>query len=63
MNKKLVYILEIVWLALAVLSFLAGLFIWYVEEFNESLMLFAITVISLFMYFYRRRLRKSGRGY
>lgn len=59
MNNKLVYILEIVWLVLAILSFLAGLFTWYSEGLAESLMLFIIAIISLFMYFYRRKLRKS----
>ncbi len=63
MNKKIVYTLEIIWLVLAILSFLAGLFTWYSEGLSDSLMLFAIAVISLFMYFYRRRLRKSGKRY
>ncbi len=63
MNNKMVYILEIVWLVLAILSLLAGLFTWYSEGLGESLMLFIITIISIFMYFYRRKLRKSQKRF
>ncbi|MFP4366136.1 MAG: hypothetical protein ACLFQA_03480 [Bacteroidales bacterium] len=59
MNRNLAHILEIVWLTLAILSLLAGIYNWYQPESGDSIMFFVITLLSLMMYFYRRNLRKS----
>ena len=59
MSNRFIHILELVWISLAVLSFLAGLYNWYHLGFEESLMFFVITLLSLIMYFYRRNLRRS----
>jgi Flp pilus assembly protein TadB len=59
MSHKLTRILEIVWLSLAILSFLAGLYNWYGHGPGESVMFFVITLLSLMMYFFRRNMRRS----
>lgn len=59
MHNRLTYILEIVWMSLAIISFLAGLYNWYESGLQESLMFFVITFLAIMMYFYRRNLRKS----
>jgi len=59
MQNKIIHILELVWLSLAIISFLAGLYNFYKLGLQESLMFFAITFIALMMYFYRRHLRRS----
>lgn len=59
MNRNVLHLLEIVWISLAVLSFLAGLYNWSRIGFRESLMFFVISLLSLMMYFFRRNLRKS----
>ena len=59
MHNRLTYILEIVWMSLAIISFPAGLYNWYESGLQESLMFFVITFLAIMMYFYRRNLRKS----
>lgn len=59
MNRNLAYILEIVWLTIAILGFLAGIYNWYQPGDGDSLMFLVITLLALMMYFYRRNLRKS----
>lgn len=59
MNRNLAHILEIVWLTLAILGFLAGIYSWYQPGNGDSLMFLVITLLALMMYFYRRNLRKS----
>jgi len=59
MNRKVLFTLEMVWLAIAVISIAAALYNWYELGFGESIMFFVITLLSLMMYFFRRNLRKS----
>jgi hypothetical protein len=59
MNKNLTHVLEIVWLSLAILSFLAGIYNWYSHGGGESIMFFVMMLLAVMMYFYRRNLRKS----
>jgi len=59
MHYRMTRILEIVWITLAVLSLLAGFYNWYHLGLDESVMFFVITVLSLFMYIYRRNMRRS----
>ncbi|MGF1586303.1 MAG: hypothetical protein ACFCUM_13340 [Bacteroidales bacterium] len=59
MNPKIIHLLELVWISLAILSFLAGIYNWYQTGFNDSMMFFVITILSFMMFLYRRNLRKS----
>jgi len=61
MNNRVTHILEVVWISLAVLGFLAGVYNWYMLGPGESAMFFVIAVLSVAMYFYRRNLRRSGK--
>ncbi len=59
MQRSIIHILELVWLSLAGLSLLAGIYNWHQAGFSESIMFFVIMFVSLLMYIYRRNLRKS----
>ena len=59
MNNRLIHTLEVVWLIIALLSFISGIYNLIYSGVQESLMFFLITFISLIMYLFRRRLRKS----
>jgi hypothetical protein len=59
MNKNLTHVLEIVWLSVAILSLLAGIYNWYSHGAGESLMFLVIMLLALMMYVFRRNLRKS----
>jgi hypothetical protein len=59
MNNNILKFLEITWLVIAVFAFAAGIYNLLKIGFNESYILFGISVISLFMFFYRRNMRKS----
>ena len=51
--------LEITWLFIACLAFVAAVYNWYSRGLSDSYILFGISAISLIMFFYRRNLRKS----
>jgi hypothetical protein len=51
--------LEITWLFISFLAFVAAAYNWFSRGFSDSYILFAISAISLLMFFYRRNLRKS----
>ncbi len=55
-------ILELVWLSLAILSFLAAVYNWYQAGFSESVIFFIMTFISALMYLYRRNMRISRKN-
>lgn len=59
MNNKLMHILEIVWMSLAIISFVAGLYNWYDQSLQDSFIFFIITLLAILMYLYRRNLRRS----
>ncbi len=59
MQKNIIHVLELVWLSLAVLSLLAGIYNWMQAGISESIMFFVIALMSVLMYLYRRNLRKS----
>lgn len=58
MNKKGALILEYVWLGLAILSAMSGIIKFYFSGLNNSYVFFIITLISAFMYMFRRSMRK-----
>jgi len=59
MKRKLSFYLEIMWLLVAISSFLFAVFRSYSVGFDESIMLFVISAIASLMYGSRRYLRKT----
>jgi hypothetical protein len=59
MNKRAAHFLEYLWLGLGVITLATGIYETLRSGFSDSYLFFIMTVISLFMYSYRRRLRKS----
>jgi hypothetical protein len=59
MNNNILKFLEITWLVIAVFALAAGVYSLLITGLNDSYILFGISVISLFMFFYRRKLRKA----
>lgn len=59
MNNNILKFLEITWLVIAFFALAAGVYNFVKLGINESYLLFGISAISLFMFFYRRNLRKS----
>jgi hypothetical protein len=57
MNRNILRMLELVWLAIALLSLLAGIYNWHMFGFGESSMFFIIALLAFMMYFYRKHLR------
>jgi cytochrome bd-type quinol oxidase subunit 2 len=58
MNKKFAFILEIVWLVLAILGAVAAIHKTYNASFKESYLMYIIAIICILMYFVRRGTRK-----
>jgi ABC-type Fe3+ transport system permease subunit len=59
MNKKAALVLEYMWLILGIITLASGIYETIRSGFSEAYLFFIMTVISLFMFSYRRRLRKS----
>lgn len=59
MNNNILKFLETTWLVIAVFSLAAGVYNLLKTGLTDSYIMFGISVISLFMFFYRRNLRKS----
>lgn len=59
MKKRFSYILEISWLIVSLLSLFASIHKTYYLGFKNSYIFYIFTIIALFMYFYRRNLRKT----
>ncbi len=62
MNSRHFHVLEIVWLLLALLGLLAGIYNWFRSGPGESVMFFIIAALAFMMYFFRRNLRKSKKS-
>jgi len=58
MNKKFAFVLEIVWLVLAIASIIAATHKTINSSFKESYLMFIIAIICLLMYAIRRGVRK-----
>lgn len=59
MIKTLAFIVELIWLALSIFSFVTGIYETFQKGIGESYWFFIITAISVLMYFYRKNLRKK----
>jgi len=59
MNNNVLKFLEITWLAIAVFALAAGIYNLLKTGLTESYLLFVISAVSLLMFFYRRKMRKS----
>jgi len=57
MIKTLAFIVELIWLALSIFSFVTGIYVTFQKGIGESYLFFIIMIISVLMYFYRRFLR------
>lgn len=51
-------VLEVVWVFLAVLCLVMGVYAWYTSGFEKSYMFFLLSVLAVFMA-YLRRLRRN----
>ena len=58
MNKKFAFILEIVWLVLAIAGAGAAIHKTINTSFKESYVMYIIAIICILMYFVRRGVRK-----
>jgi predicted RND superfamily exporter protein len=59
MKKKINIIIEYVWLVTSILAIIGGIHKTYNKGLNQSWLFFAIAVIALLMFFFRRYLRKK----
>ena len=59
MKRKLPYLLEIVWLLVAIFSILFAIVRTFSLGFKENIMLYVITLLAFLMYGFRRYLRKT----
>jgi 4-hydroxybenzoate polyprenyltransferase len=62
MNNKISYILEIIWLLIAVACLVLGFYRTYKIGLGHSYMIFIISIIAFVMYSIRRYIRKSQRN-
>lgn len=62
MNSKFTYILEIIWLVVAILSSVLGIYRIIKLGLDQSYMLFIIAAVSLAMYALRRGMRKANQN-
>ncbi len=62
MNNRISYILEIVWLLIAVACLILGFYRTYKIGLGQSYMILIISVIAFIMYSVRRYLRKSQKN-
>jgi len=59
MKQKLPFLLEIIWLLVAIFSILFAIVRTYNFGFKENIMLYVVAMIACLMYGSRRYLRKS----
>jgi len=62
MKQKLPYILEIIWLLVAIFSILFAAIRTYNLGFKENIMLYVVAMLACLMYGSRRYLRKTREG-
>jgi hypothetical protein len=62
MKQKLPYLLEIIWLLVAIFSILFALVRTFNLGFKENIMLYVIALLACLMYGFRRYLRKTREG-
>ncbi|RRG21479.1 hypothetical protein DWB61_09355 [Ancylomarina euxinus] len=59
MKKKMPFLLEIIWLLVAIFSILFAIVRTYNFGFKENIMLYVVTMLACLMYGSRRYLRKT----
>jgi len=62
MKQKLPFLLEIIWLLVAIFSILFALVRTYNFGFKENIMLYVVAMLACLMYGSRRYLRKTREG-
>ncbi|WP_372641514.1 hypothetical protein [Ancylomarina sp.] len=62
MKKKLPFLLEIIWLLVAIFSILFAIVRTYNFGFKENIMLYVVAMLACLMYGSRRYLRKTREG-
>ncbi len=62
MKQKLPYLLEIIWLVVAIFSILFAVVRTFNLGFKENIMLYIIAVLASLMFGSRRHLRKTREG-
>ncbi|MFT5750084.1 MAG: hypothetical protein ACI93S_001357 [Ancylomarina sp.] len=62
MKRKLPYLLEIIWLLVAIFSILFAIVRTFNFGFKENIMLYVIGILACLMYGSRRYLRKTREG-
>ncbi len=62
MKQKFPYILEIIWLLVAIFSILFAVVRTFSLGFKENIMLYVIALLACLMYGFRRYLRKTRDG-
>tara|TARA_R110001583_G_scaffold4430_7_gene25708 strand:+ start:20068 stop:20274 length:207 start_codon:yes stop_codon:yes gene_type:complete len=62
MKQKLPYLLEIIWLLVAIFSILFATVRTFSLGFKENIMLYVIALLACLMYCFRRYLRKTREG-
>ncbi len=62
MKQKLPFLLEMIWLLVAIFSILFAIVRTYNVGFNENIMLYIVAMLACLMYGSRRYLRKSREG-
>ncbi len=62
MKQKLPYLLEIIWLLVAIFSILFASIRTYNLGFKENVMLYVVAMLACLMYGSRRYLRKTREG-
>ena len=62
MKQKLPFLLEKIWLLVAIFSIAFSIFRTYNVGFEENIMLYVIAMLSCLMYVSRRYLRKTREG-
>lgn len=56
---RLLKILETIWLTLAIVFFVAGIYVFATKGWGQAYFMFIITLVSLLMFYIRRRQRKA----
>jgi len=62
MKQKLPFLLEIIWLLVAIFSILFAIVRTYNFGFKENIMLYVVAMLACLMYGSRRYLRKTREG-
>lgn len=62
MKSKAGIFVEYLWLAIAFISLIAGLQQWYTSSLENAALFFVMLVVSILMYYFRRKLRLNHKN-